>query len=138
MALLSSLKTFFEKVGAEIEKLFGGPTSLAQQVQAVITYVAPLVNTIVVLADPAIAPLVAGVIAIVQADLATVSVVVQGATPTPGSTVAQTLTTALGSIKNNLSGLLTDAGVKNSANFAKISSIASLVMAEADAILAKL
>jgi hypothetical protein len=137
MSFLGSFKTFFEKVGAEIEKLFG-KAGLEQKIQAVITYAAPIVETIVTLADPPIAPLVNSVISIVQADLATVSAVVQGATPTPGSTTSQTITTALNSIKSNLSGLLTDAGVKNSTNFSKISAAVNLIIGEVDAVLTNL
>jgi hypothetical protein len=138
MGILSSAKSVFEKVGAEIEKLFGGSASVEQKVQATITFVAPLVNTVVVLADPAIAPTVAKVISTVQADLALVSTVVQGATPAPGSSAATTATTALNSVKTNLSELLTDSGVKNSANFSKISAAVNLIIAEVEAVLSGL
>jgi len=138
MGILSSAKSVFEKAGAEIEKLFGGSASVEQKVQATITFVAPLVNTVVVLADPAIAPTVAKVISTVQADLALVSTVVQGATPAPGSSAATTATTALNSVKTNLSELLTDSGVKNSANFSKISAAVNLIIAEVEAVLSGL
>ena len=138
MGILSSAKSVFEKIGAEIEKLFGGTASVEQKVQAAITFVAPLVNTVVVLADPAIAPTVAKVISTVQADLALVSTVVQEATPVPGSSAATTATTSLNSVKTNLSELLTDSGVKNSANFTKISAAVNLIVGEVEAVLAGL
>lgn len=138
MSIGSSLKSFFSKVGQEIEKLFGGKASVEQKVQAVITYIAPLVNTIVTLADPAIAPLVSGVISTVQADLATVSTIVQAGTAVPGSTGSQSIITALTSVKNNFATLLADAGVKNSANFSKISAAANLIIGETEAVVSEL
>lgn len=138
MSFLGGFKSFFEKVGAELEKLFGGTASIEQRIQSVITYVAPLVNTIVTLADPAVAPIVAKIIATVQADLAAVSTVVQEGTAAAGSTGAQTATTALNSIKANLGTLLTDSGVKNAANFAKISAAANLIIGEIEAVLSEL
>ena len=135
MSILSGFKSFFEKAGAELEKLFGGKASFEQKVQSVIAYVAPLVNTIVALADPAISPIVNGVISTVQSDLATISTVVTQGTAPAGSPAAQTATTALNSIKSNLSGLLTDVGVKNSASFTKIEAIANTIIGEIEAIL---
>jgi hypothetical protein len=138
MSILGKAKTFFEKVGTEIEKLFGGKASLEQKIQSVIAFTAPLVNTIVTLADPSIAPQVSKAVTVVQSDLATISTVVQGSTVVPGSTGAQTAITALNSIKTNLNDLLTEAGVKNTAKFAQISAAANLVIGEVEAILANM
>ena len=74
MSFLGSFKTFFDKVGSVLKKLFGS-ASFEQTVQSVITYAAPLLETIVGLAagSPA-ATAVAAVVSTVQSDLATVSV----------------------------------------------------------------
>ena len=68
-----SIKSFFESVGSEIEKLFKSVVSSSweQKASATIKYVAPLVETIVQLAaGTAAAAAVTGVINQVQADLA--------------------------------------------------------------------
>lgn len=132
-----SIGSFFSKVEAELKKLFGS-TTVEQKIQSVISYVAPIVNTIISLADPAIAPFVAGVISTVQSDLATVSVVVQGAAVSAGSTAAQTVTSALNSVKANLAGLLASAEIKNSAKVSQITAATNLVIGEVDAALAGL
>ena len=49
MSFLGSFKTFFDKVGSVLKKLFGS-ASFEQTVQSVITYAAPLLETIVGLA----------------------------------------------------------------------------------------
>ena len=138
MSFWGSFKTFFEKVGAELEKLFGAGSKIEQQIQAVVTYVAPIVSGIISFADPAIAPLVNKVIAIVQADLATLSTVAQDTTITAGSTAAATAVSVLTSIKTNLSGLLQMAEVKNSAKISQITSAVNTVVAEVQAILTSL
>lgn len=133
MSFFAGFKSFFDKVGNEIEKLFGGKASLEQKIQATITYVAPVLNTIVGLADPAVEPLVSKVISTVQSDLATVSTVVQGATVAPGSTDEQRLVAALNSIRTNLSGMLTAAEVKNTSKFNEIEAATNLVIGEVEA-----
>lgn len=137
MSIWSKFGSFFEAVGTEIEKLFGA-SSLEQKAQAVISYVAPVVNTIVGLLDPAVAPLVAGVISAVQSDLATISVVVQSATAAPGSTAAQTIKTAITGVNTNLNGILQMAEVKNSAKIAQITSAVTLISGELNALLTNL
>lgn len=132
-----SIKTFFEKVGHEIKQLFG-KTTLEQEIQATINYGAPVLLTVLSFADPAAEPAVAKVVKIIQADLATISTVVQGAEVAPGSTAAQTVETALSSVVTNLSGLLQVAEVKNSAKSAEITSAVNLLSDEFNAVLVKL
>lgn len=137
MKFLSKFKTFFDKVGAVLEKFFGS-SGLEQKIEATITYIAPLVNTIVKLVDPALAPEVAAAITLIQADLATASTVVQEGTVAPGSTAEQTVTTALTSVQTNLTTIITDAGVKNSASFTEIDAAGNLILGELQAMLAAL
>ena len=130
--------SFVEKVGSELKRLFKstiGSSTFTKTVQATITYVAPILETILTLVDPAIAPIVARVIGIVQADLATVSVVVQHGKVAPGTPGAVAVETALNSIKENLSGLLAVAEVKNSSKIQEITASVNLNVGETDALL---
>ena len=132
-----SLKTFFEKVGSEIKKLFGSST-FEQEVQSTITYAAPLVEGILAVADPSLEPIVAAVLNTVKSDLATVSTVVQGGKVAAGSSAAKTICAALTSVNSNLSGLLQVAEVKNSTKIAQITAAVNTLTGETNALLANL
>lgn len=130
--------TFFEKVGSTLKKLF---TSHGWETKAIATinYVAPMVETIVALtAGGPAATIVANVVNIVKADLATVATVCQDGMPAPGSTAAQTVTSALNSVKSNLTELLADADVKNSAKAEEITAVTTTIIGEANALLSSL
>lgn len=129
-----SIKSFFEKVGDELKKLFGS-TNWEKQTQAVITYVAPVLDTILTFADPSIEPIVSGVIAKVQADLAAVSAAVSGAAVPAGSTASAAVQAAMGSVKTNLTSLLSVAEVKNSAKVTQITAAVNTIVSEIDACL---
>jgi hypothetical protein len=134
---MSAIGTFFDKIGSTLKKLFGS-TTWEKQVQGVITYVAPIVETIIGLMDPAVAPLVSGIIGTVEADLATVSTVVSGATVPAGSTSAAAVASALNSVKTNLASLLAMAEVKNSSTSAGVTAAVNLIVNEMDAALTNL
>lgn len=139
MSILGGIKTFFEKVGAEFEKLFGKLPSWAQSAKSVITYVAPLLETIVQLAAGSAAEAkVATWIADVQGDLATVSAIAKDGTPAPGSTAAKSAQTALSSINTNMAALLADADVKNSAKVNEIEAAVTGITGEISALLSGL
>jgi hypothetical protein len=133
-----SFKSFFDAIGHELERLFGSKT-LEQQILGVVSYAAPIVETIVGLTagGPAEA-LVAGVVNTVQADFATVSAVVQQGTVAAGSSTVTVIQTALNSIGTNLSGLLQAAEVKNSTKAAQITTEVNGVLGEIKALLANL
>lgn len=133
-----SVKTFFEKVGSEIEKLFksGGWETKAL---ATIGYVAPLVETLVTLfAGTAAGGVATSVINQVKASLATVSTIAQDGTPAPGSSAAQTVATNLTSINTNLAALLADADVKNSSKVTEVEATSTLISGEISALLSGL
>jgi len=138
MSLWGSFKSFAEKLGAELQKLFG-KAGMEQVVQGVITYVAPILETITQLAGGSGAEaIVANIIKAVQADLATVSALVQGGTVAAGSTTAAAITTALNSVKTNLSSLLQDASIKNSGKVSAITTAANLIISEVEALLGQI
>lgn len=133
--------TFAEKLGSVIKRLFKatiGSSNFTKTVQGTITYVAPILETILTLVDPAIAAVVEKVIGIVQADLATVSTVVQHATVAPGTPGAVAIETALTSVKDNLSSLLDVAEIKNSAKITQITAAVNLIVGETDALLSQM
>lgn len=133
-----SLKSFFESVGEEFKKLFGKVPTLSQTIRSVVSYVAPLVETGIALADPALEPVVADVVSTVQADLATVSATAGQVNVAPGTAAATTISTALSAINSNLSGLLEVAEVKNSAEITKIKAAVTAITGEIGAVLASL
>jgi hypothetical protein len=129
------MKTFFAKLKAAFEKVFGS-TTWEKTALGVISFIAPLLETIVGLAagGPAEA-LVAKVISIVQSDLSTLQTVVSDATSATSTSGLQTAQNALNSIKTNLSSLLTAAQIKNSTKAADITAAVNTVVGEVDAIL---
>jgi hypothetical protein len=130
--------SFFEKVGSALKKFFTNPT-FEKQALATISYVAPLVESLVGLsAGTAAEQAVAGVIGQVEGGLATIAALVQDGTVAPGSPAGVTVATAANSVKENLVGLLTLAEVKNSAKAAQITSAVDLVVGELDALVANL
>jgi hypothetical protein len=134
VSLFSGFKSFFEKVGSVLEKFFGS-SSTEQKIQGALTVVGAAIVTITSLAaGPAASAAVSGIIKMVQTDYATFCAVVQQGTPVPGSTAATAATTALNSLKANLTALLSDAGVKNSANATKIADEVTTIVNELEAI----
>jgi hypothetical protein len=133
-----SAKTFFEKIGTELEKLFKS-TNWEQKAIAAVGYIAPLAETLVtLLAGLPAGTAVTNIVNQIKASIATVSVVAQDGTPAPGSTAAQTIESALTSINTNLGALLADAGVKNSAKVTEIEATANLITGETSALLASI
>src|ERR1700677_1085948 len=124
-----SIKTFFEKVGAELKKLFTS-TTVEQQIQSTITYAAPLVEGILALVDPAVVPLISGIISTVKSDLATVSTVVQGSTLATGSSALATVKAAISSVNTNLASILDLAEVKNSTKAADVTATITTLTGE--------
>jgi hypothetical protein len=129
------MKKFFERVEAAFKKLFGS-TTWEKTASATITYVAPLLETIVQLtAGSAAETVTAGVVATVQSDLATLSAVVDGATATPPANELAAATEALTSIQTNFGSLLAAAEVKNSGKVTEITAVANTIIGEVEAIL---
>lgn len=128
---------FFDKIGHDVKLVFQDAFSLTfeQKVLSTIAYTEPFVNGIVSLADPQILPVVEKVEAAVVGDLTTLKNLAQAGKVAPGSTAAQQVVAALGSIKSNLSALLADTGVKNSSKVTQITAAVNLINGEVDAIL---
>jgi len=132
MSFITSLENDFEKAGAWFEKLFGKASTWDKAALTAITIAAPLVEGILAVVDEPLELIVAPIITTVETDLTTAATLVSSATANP------TLTGALNAVVNNLSGLLEIAEVKNSASVAKITTNVNAVVADIKAVLAAL
>lgn len=138
MSFGSAFKSFFEKVGSELKRIFGS-TSWEQTAEGVITYVGPLVETLAQLTlGTAASSALTGVLNSIKASLATLSAVVKGAATPSGSTDIQIATAAINSVQDNLAGILADADIKNSGKVADIEATVTLIDNEMKALLANL
>ena len=121
--------SFFSKVKAELKKLFTHAPGWEASAAATLTYVAPLVETVVALVDPAVAPAVDGVMAKVQSAMAAAAVVVKQAGPMP------TLVTYLRAIQSDLAQVESVAGIKDPVSAAKLTTLIETIEGEIEAIL---
>lgn len=129
------MKKFWHRLEAALKKIFGS-TTWEKTTSGIITYVAPLLETLIALtAGGPAAALATSIINTVQTDLATVSAVVSGATATPPANELQAAVGALNSIKANLGQLLAAAEIKNSGKQAEITLAVNTIVGEIDACL---
>jgi hypothetical protein len=130
------VKKFWHRVEAAFKKLFGS-SKWEKTTSAVISYIAPLLETLVALtAGGPAAALVTNIVSIAQTDLATLAAVVDGATATPAANEVSAAINALNSIKTNLAALLTAADVKNAATSLQVTATVNAIIGEVEAILA--
>ncbi len=123
--------SFFAKVKAELKKLFTHAPGWEASAAATLTYVAPMVETVVALVDPAVLPMVNALIAKVQSAMAAAAVVIKNAGPRP------TLITYLTAVKGDLAQVENVAGVKDPAAAAKLTAVVGMITGEIEAILAE-
>ncbi len=121
--------SFFSKVKAELKRLFLHGPGWEASAAATLTYVAPLVETIVALADPEAAPLVTSLIQKVQSAMAAAAVVVKNAGPAP------TLVTYLHAINNDLAQVEAVAQIKDAGIAQKLATTVATITTEVNAIL---
>ena len=124
--------SFFAKVKAELKKLFTHAPGWEASAAATLTYVAPMVETVVALVDPAVAPVVDALIAKVQSAMAAAAVVIKDAGPVP------TLITYLNAIQGDLAQVESAAGIKDAATAARLTALVGTITGEVEAILAEL
>ena len=123
--------SFFAKVKAELKKLFTHAPGWEASAAATLTYVAPMVETVVALVDPAVVPVVNALIAKMQSAMAAAAVVIKDAGPRP------TLITYLNAVKGDLAQVENAAGVKDPAAAAKLTALIGTITGEIEAILAE-
>ena len=121
--------SLFGKVKAELKHLFVHAPGWEASAAATLTYVAPLVETIVVLVGPEAAPLVGALIQKVQSAMAAAAVVMKEAGPAP------TLVTYLNAINGDLAQVASVAGIKDTAVSLKLTTTVNTIKAEVNAIL---
>jgi hypothetical protein len=127
------VKKFWQRVESVFKKLFGS-SKWEKTALSVISYIAPILETIIALAvgGPA-AAIVTNAIEMAKTDLATMAAVVDGATGTPPPNELQLFVQAENSIRANLGGLLQLAEIKNSGKQAEITNAVNLIVGELDA-----
>jgi len=134
MSFWSGAKSFFEKVGQEVEKAFGSST-VQQKAQGAIGLIGAAVTTISgLVGGPAASAAVSSVISQIQTWYGTISAVVQQGTPAPGSTPATLLATATASLKANVGALLSASDIKDPKTLASIQNEATTIINEVQAI----
>lgn len=121
--------SFFARVKAELKRLFVHVPGWEASAAATLTYLAPMVEALVTLADPAAAPLVTALLQRVQSAMAAAAVVVKDAGPIP------TLTTYLTAITADLGQIEDAAQVHDPAALTKITTLVNTITAEVNAIL---
>lgn len=124
--------TVFEALGHYLKEIFGDSTT-ESHINAGIAVVTPIVSAVVELAGGpgASAAVVAG-IAQLKSDYATLCAVVQGTVDVPNGTFF--VSALVSSLSDNLSAILSDVGIKNGANFNKISAYVQFFLSEVKAI----
>lgn len=133
-----SIGSFFSKVASWFKRLFKAAPQAEHIALATITYVAPIVEGILALVDPPAAAIVTPIITVVERDLSTVAATIQDGMPAAGSSAEQAVESALNAIKSNIGGLLQVAEVKNSAKITEITTAVNTITGEVDAILGSL
>ena len=127
--------SFFSAVGHYMKEVFGDQ-SVEAKVSGTLTLLTPAVVELVNLAGgPGASALVTAGIAQFKADYATLCAITQGSFPAPGGSAASIVKGLIGSLQQNLTAILADAGVKNSEHKDRISGYATFFLNEADAIL---
>lgn len=121
--------SFFDRVKAELKKLFKHVPGWEASAAATLTYVAPLVETLILIADPEAAPTVNLLIQKIQSAMAAAAVVVKDAGPAP------TLVTYLHAITADLTQLEAAAGIKDPAQAEKLTATVATILGEINAIL---
>lgn len=123
--------SFFAKVAAELKKLFTHAPGWEASAAATLTYVAPMVEMVVALVDPAVAPAVNGLIGKVQSAMAAAAVVIKDAGPAP------TLITYLHAVKRDMAQVESLAQVTDPSTVAKLTALVATITGEIEAILAE-
>ena len=131
-----SVKTFFDKIGEDLEQFLKKVPDVETKVSAVLSIVSPLVESVAaVTVGEAAAADIAQVVAKSQQGLATVGSLASAYNIGEPTTMKQALTAATTAVTSNLSGILASGQVKNEATAAKVTSIVGTVANEFEAIL---
>ncbi len=120
---------FFSEFEADFKKWFRKAPTVFHFANTVIAFAVPIVNQFLTLNDPAALMFVNPIISQIQSGLATASVIAGHGTD------STTLASTLSHVKDNFSEILSLAQVKDSANAAKLTANANLVIGELTAVI---
>lgn len=129
-------KKVFDKIESVVKDIFKS-TTFEEDALTLVNYAGPLVVTALTIEDPALAPVAAAGLALIQKDLQILKTTVEQGQVVAGTPAATAVVTALNSVNTNITGLLSIAEVKNSASNAKIKAIVGLATAAVDGVLSK-
>jgi hypothetical protein len=133
MSFFGKIEHVFEEVETEAKRILGNSATWDKTASATLTFVAPLLETVLALTAGAPASAAASkVVSRIQTDLAIAATVISTGEATP------TLTGALNDIQTNLSGLLKVAQVSDPVTVAKVNAVTNTILAEVKAIVASL
>lgn len=127
---LQKFETYFEKLGAEIEKLFKKAPAIEVQISSDVNYVAPFVEELDTLADPELAPIVNPIIESIKVGLAALAVTIKDSSPQGQTNVAS----IMNSLATNATALESAFKVKDPNTQQKITGILQLISGEVSAI----
>lgn len=131
----SKVKTFFEHIGEWLKDHLGDAQSVEHTAATALAVASPLLNTLLVLTlGQPIAAKVSAAVGAVQTKLANAQALLAGAETTIANGSPITLDGLLGGIKSDLSTLLADADVKNSAKVTEITSVVNTLIGEVEAV----
>lgn len=128
----AKIKTFFEHIGDFLKEHLGSAASFEQTAATALSVVKPLLNSLLELvAGDAVEAKVSNAVGQAITDLNNTQALLNGA---EAGAADHSLTGFLGSIQTNLSTLLADSDIKNSAKAAQITAIVSTVIGEVEAV----
>ena len=124
-----SVSSIFKSIESWFGKVFKNAPAWNVIALSTLNVVAPLIETVVSLAEPAFAPVVTGIFTQIQTDLGSASALLAAGN-------ANGLTGLLNSIKSDFSTLLTEAHITDPASVAKAQAAEASITSELEAIIA--
>ena len=127
---LGEFKTFFENFGHVFKDIFKKAPTYEQSAIAVVAYVAPALQIILGLLDPAALPIVNPIISRVEANLAALKTITSSIQVAPGSSTSAGTQQVLAEIQSDMGAILGLAQVKNAAKFNQVETTVNGILAE--------
>jgi len=131
---MNKVETFFEKIGSWLKLHFKNLPSEEVQVSSAVNYVAPFVEELDSMVDPALAPVINPILDKIKTGLAALATTISQAQTPAG---AANVSSILGSLTSNATALESAFQVKDAATQTKVTGIITLISGEFNAIAAR-
>jgi hypothetical protein len=122
------MKTFFSKIAGWLKRAFTHLPAWETAAQSTLLYAAPLLETVIALVDPTVAPAVNAILDKLKVGFAALSVTIADAGP------VVSLESIFASINGNLAELEAAAQIKDPATAQKLTAIVTTIIGEIEAI----